>query len=88
MIVFLPLAALMILIPETTLLNLSIWGSHIVIDSIKKLSYPWVEEGHFQKEAFTIDQLAHYTCIIVFTMRFLHIYRLIIGFCLSSTLLS
>ncbi|MCD0064643.1 DUF3307 domain-containing protein, partial [Streptococcus agalactiae] len=29
LIVFLPLAALMILIPETTLLNLSIWGSHI-----------------------------------------------------------
>ncbi|HGA3551072.1 TPA: DUF3307 domain-containing protein [Streptococcus agalactiae] len=66
LIVFLPLAALMILIPETTLLNLSIWGSHIVIDSIKKLSYPWVEEGHFQKAAFIIDQLAHYTCIIVF----------------------
>ncbi|HGD1640980.1 TPA: DUF3307 domain-containing protein [Streptococcus agalactiae] len=66
LIVFLPLAALMILIPETTLLNLTIWGSHIVIDSIKKLSYPWVEEGHFQKAAFIIDQLAHYTCIIVF----------------------
>lgn len=38
----------------------------MISDFLRDNPILWVEEGHFQKAAFIIDQLAHYTCIIVF----------------------